>query len=525
MKEQQPADYNEPVVVSTGAGTYQVINSRDRELQNLTITKVWHDDFNSGGARPDHITVTITGTDAATSTTIVELSEIMTGGMTDGTWTYEFKGLPKNIGGHAITYTVDEAHVEHYEKAIDNSSLTIVNSHHAGDMTLTVTKVWKDADGNVLPSQDKEVTFRLIQVIDGYMKDMGDSAAKTIPAGATGDDLTVVWTDLASKVGGKVATYTVEEVPIEGYTVTMPDGVIEDEHDSNKLSLTVINTKDPEPEKITIKYIDPLSDDPDTPILEEIIERGGDEPGTPGDPSHTRYTFTGWKRTVDADGNVTYTATYAEIPAPEPIPVPEVKFKVTYVDPKGADGSMILKATKFDTSDEADAEAENKDGKPNDPSHDGYTFVGWVKNQDSFGDWILVAKYNETPKPPEKEKRTISYIDPESGNPVLLSVDADEAASITPPAPEAHEGKQFIGWLQVTDTAGNTIYVARYSCPECEDCKNTPAPPAEPAKTPTAAPMTGDMNNMMLWILVAVIAVSTMLIILLLRQRSKTKRR
>ena len=525
VKEQQPADYNAPVVVSTGAGTYQVINSRDRELQNLTITKVWHDDFNSGGARPDHITVTLTGTDAATSTTIVELSEIMTGGMTDGTWTYEFKGLPKNIGGHAITYTVDEAHVEHYEKAIDNSSLTIVNSHHAGDMTLTVTKFWKDADGNVLPSQDKEVTFRLIQVIDGYMKDMGDSAAKTIPAGATGDDLTVVWTDLASKVGGKVATYTVEEVPIEGYTVTMPDGVIEDEHDSNKLSLTVINTKDPEPEKITIKYIDPLSDDPDTPILEEIIERGGDEPGTPGDPSHTGYTFTGWKRTVDADGNVTYTATYAEIPEPEPIPVPEVKFKVTYVDPKGADGAMILKATKFDTSDEADAEAENKDGKPNDPSHDGYTFVGWVKNQDSFGDWILVAKYNETPKPPEKEKRTISYIDPESGNPVLLSVDADEAASITPPAPEAHEGKQFIGWLQVTDTAGNTIYVARYSCPECEDCKNTPAPPAEPAKTPTAAPMTGDMNNMMLWILVAVIAVSTMLIILLLRQRSKTKKR
>ena len=526
VKEQQPADYNEPVVVSTGAGTYQVINSRDRELQNLTITKVWHDDFNSGGARPDHITVTLTGTDEATSTKIVELSEIMTGGMTDGTWTYEFKDLPKNIGGHAITYTVDEAHVEHYEKAIDNTSLTIVNSHHAGDMTLTVTKVWKDADGNVLPSQDKEVTFRLIQVIDGYMKDMGDAAAQTIPAGATADstdpdnDLTVVWTDLASKVGGKFATYTVEEVPIEGYTVTMPDGVIEDEHDSNKLSLTVINTKDPEPEKITIKYIDPLSDDPDTPVLEEIIERGGDEPGTPGDPSHTGYTFTGWKRTVDSDGNVTYTATYAEIPAPEP--VEEVKFKVTYVDPKAADGSMILKATKFDASDEADAEAESKAGKPNDPSHDGYTFVGWVKNQDQFGDWILVAKYNETPKPPAKEKRTISYIDPESGNPVILSVDADEAASITPPAPEAHEGKQFIGWLQVTDTAGNTIYVARYSCPECEDCKNTPAPPA---KTPEAAPDTGDMNNMMLWILVAVIAVSTMLIILLLRQRSKTKRR
>ncbi|MBQ9068377.1 MAG: InlB B-repeat-containing protein, partial [Eggerthellaceae bacterium] len=127
---------------------------------------------------------------------------------------------------------------------------------------------------------------------------------------------------------------------------------------------------------------------------------------------------------------------------------------------------MILSAKRYEGQDAADTEAKAKADAPTDPVHDGYEFVGWVVNQDEFGDYVLVAKYNE-PVVPEPAK-TVSYIDPQSGQIVVKSVDASDPAATEPPAAPSHAGLQFVGWERGVDANGNVVYAAKYA----SDCQN-----------------------------------------------------
>ena len=152
---------------------------------------------------------------------------------------------------------------------------------------------------------------------------------------------------------------------------------------------------------------------------------------------------------------------------------------------------MILWADLFDDAEAAVKEATEKANAPADPSHDGWVFTGWAVNVDEFGDYILVAKYNQVEPEPEKTKKIITYIDPLSGKPVLLSVE-DDGTEIVPPEPNKYDDMQFLGWVEVVDPNGNKVYVAKYAA----DCRNAePAPPA-PSNNPeppgNKAPNTGD---------------------------------
>ena len=109
---------------------------------------------------------------------------------------------------------------------------------------------------------------------------------------------------------------------------------------------------------ITITYKEPAAFNDEILQGPDEIARDQNEPDAPADPVHPGYTFLGWTRVEDASGNVVYTAKYAEL---VDVVTP---CKVTYVDPKAADGSMILKATKYNTSAEADDAAQNKTDKP-----------------------------------------------------------------------------------------------------------------------------------------------------------------
>lgn len=59
-----------------------------------------------------------------------------------------------------------------------------------------------------------------------------------------------------------------------------------------------------------VTYIDPATG---TTIMEKTYQPVGDpEPKAPADPTRKGFTFTGWEKEVDADGNVTYKATWKE---------------------------------------------------------------------------------------------------------------------------------------------------------------------------------------------------------------------
>ena len=76
---------------------------------------------------------------------------------------------------------------------------------------------------------------------------------------------------------------------------------------------------------------------------------------------------------------------------------------------------------------------------------------------------------------------------------------------------------QFVEWAEIVDANGNTVFVAKYAT----DCKN--APPSTPADPPAIAPPTGDENNMMLWIYLAIAALATIMIVLIIRRRNQSR--
>ena len=499
--------YNPPVVEAVDFGEFNVINVKERATTKIKATKIWDDSNNQGGARPDHINIILKGNGKTVDEDIID------GSMTADRWEVTFEDLPIYDENGKITYEVEETAVPGYDTAylsgnktdgtVDEwnaenvGNVTITNTHDTSDINVKATKVWKDVDGNTLESFDKPVTFKLIRVreSDGARKDMKDD--KTIRAGAIGNDLTVEWKNLAREVGGQKVTYTVEEEPIEGCRAEISDG--DYDQDANTISIKVTNTV---PQTITVTYKEPATFGDKVLQGPTTIRRGENEPKQPSDPVHPGYTFTGWQRVQDAKGNVTYTARYAEIPEPR---------KVSYVDPKAADGKMILNATLFDGQTAADAEAKGMAGKPANPKHKGYEFVGWVANQDEFGDWILVAKYNEV-IPPQDTTPTVSYIDPLTG--LLVSERTNDPSSVKIPADPKAKNMQFVGWRKVVDAGGNTIFVAEYAC----DCGNGSG--SGSGKTVDKSKVeTGDNTTLNFWVFMMMFSMALIVVTAMIRRR------
>ena len=112
---------------------------------------------------------------------------------------------------------------------------------------VTATKVWEDND-----NQDglrKAVTLHLNKSVDGGTATVVAGQDKTIPAGATGDALTVTWEDLPTIEGGKSVEYSVTEDAIDGYTTA----ITKDENGANAYIVT--NTHEPEVTQVTVKKV------------------------------------------------------------------------------------------------------------------------------------------------------------------------------------------------------------------------------------------------------------------------------
>ena len=101
-----------------------IINKHVPEVINIIVTKVWDDNNNENGARPESITVTLYVNGDGVQT--VTLNE-------ENSWTYTFEGLDKNALGTAIEYNVDENELELYDKAITGDAengFTITNTYN-----------------------------------------------------------------------------------------------------------------------------------------------------------------------------------------------------------------------------------------------------------------------------------------------------------------------------------------------------------------------------------------------------------
>ena len=222
-----------------------ITNTRTPEVVEIPVTKIWKDNDNQDGVRPDKVTVRLLadGTEVASQ----ELSAA-----TD--WKTVFTNLPKYNHGKQIVYTVTEDTVANYSAAIDGT--TITNSYKPGKTSVTVTKRWEDNN-----DQDgKRPSAIKVQLYAD-----GKAQGKEVELSAK-NNWTHTFSNLPLKAKGKEIQYQVKEVgTVKGYTSTVDD--------SNKGNVVITNSRTPEVTKVAVKKIWDDADNKDSLRPEKITVR------------------------------------------------------------------------------------------------------------------------------------------------------------------------------------------------------------------------------------------------------------
>ena len=117
---------------------------------DLDVTKVWEDEDNLEGFRPDEITIELLGDGQKVAEATIKGE--------GNKWTYTFKDLVKFNTEKEIVYTIREVKQDNYETNIDG--LTITNHRDVEKVDLEVKKEWDDAN-NQDGIRPKEVVYTL----------------------------------------------------------------------------------------------------------------------------------------------------------------------------------------------------------------------------------------------------------------------------------------------------------------------------------------------------------------------------
>ena len=140
--ESVPTGYTANITRTENQGEwiYTLTNSRTPETTSRTIRKVWNDQNNVDGIRPAELTVVLTGSNQYTNTLQLNAGN---------NWTQTVENLPVFDNGTRITYTWTEWATAGYvltDSTTDGTTTTFTNTHEVDSRTLTVVKVWDDAD-------------------------------------------------------------------------------------------------------------------------------------------------------------------------------------------------------------------------------------------------------------------------------------------------------------------------------------------------------------------------------------------
>lgn len=280
-------------IANTDKYTFQITNTHEPEKLTKTVAKVWDDNNNQDGLRPNTLRIAMTGTDG----TYIEKSL-----STANNWTETFDGLYKYFKeGTPIQYTIDEEMVGGYEKEISEKDnlITITNTHAPEKLDLIVNVVWNDANNQ-----------------DGYRPDAATIHMSGTDGTQDAKDFTkdsswssIVFKDLDHYKNGNEIKYTVTEDEIPQYTTSIA---------VNGNVVTVTNTHIPE---ITLRNISVVWEDnndqdglrPDTVSVKLKGNNKFIDSSELNEDVKWKHSFT--KLPVRENGNeITYTAEENEIP-------------------------------------------------------------------------------------------------------------------------------------------------------------------------------------------------------------------
>ena len=212
-----------------------IVNVHEVKTMNIHVTKVWEDENNNDGYRPDAITVKLYADGALYGEKTITPDE-------NDVWETTFENLPVYKKGETISYTVEEDAIDEYTATYSNEKpivggdydeaareVTITNRYEIKKMNIKVIKIWADSD-NEDKLRPNALSFDLYKTVGGGEREL---VLQFQLRSSTG---TSVWKykDLRTTIGGlnvyengEKIHYSIEETTvIEGYTVKYIDNDI-----------------------------------------------------------------------------------------------------------------------------------------------------------------------------------------------------------------------------------------------------------------------------------------------------------
>lgn len=286
VEEVDVAHYTSEITGNAADG-YTITNTHEPEVTSIAVTKVWNDDSNRDGLRPESIELQLkaNGDDYGDP---VEVDS-------DDDWTYTFTDLPVYQNGQKIVYTVEEAAVAGYTSSvsdISNGKITVTNTHEIERVRLSGKKVWDDGNNQdgIRPTSVTIEIYADVFFNTGDPIKVRELTVNAFTADSTGNEWSWEVTGLPKHYGGEAIEYTVKEkIVASGYEV---------EYSNTGYSYTVTNTHKPVTIKISGTKVWEDANDQDGKRPEAItIQLWKEIPGNVGDDTKIK------EVTVDKDGN------------------------------------------------------------------------------------------------------------------------------------------------------------------------------------------------------------------------------
>ena len=223
----------------------------------ITANKVWKDDENKDGKRPEKVTFTLEGTVAGEEEPVYSTTkEAAVAQDAEGAATATWYDLTTHYNGEKITYKVTEAEIDLYttkvgdfkevkdaEGNVTGYTVDVTNTHTPFKTKVTVIKDWAD-DSDYDKQRPKSITVHLFA-----NKEEIDEQTLTAEnkVGDNKNQWTYTWDDLDLYKDGEKITYEVTEDEVEGYSTTITKSTVQtDKEDESTIEykVNVTNTID-----------------------------------------------------------------------------------------------------------------------------------------------------------------------------------------------------------------------------------------------------------------------------------------
>jgi len=167
------------------------------EMINIPVVKIWNDESDRDGNRPDAVTVNLYANGVVADTHLLTAAE---------GWSYTFRDLPDiDENGDKIEYSVNEDPVEWYAANVSGNmnEYYITNNYTPEVTSVSVGKAWDDGN-NAQGIRPSSIAVTLMPVGQVYVLNEANG-------------WNVMVSDLPTRINGQEVTYSWREQEVVGY--------------------------------------------------------------------------------------------------------------------------------------------------------------------------------------------------------------------------------------------------------------------------------------------------------------------